>query len=370
MPQITFADQGSKFAMGAPSKYRDRPEFDWAHRMKARDHVSYLMAHKFLDPQKPNSEWGEKTHEGEDWYYHEYQGNFMMITVRTEDNRVKFNHKDIASFDTFLEDTPSANVIFDIRYIDNGTDYVSTCQMSGLAVGLTTAGLVLAGVAFFCVAAFEGFASEGTIAAAILAATGLELNVIIPGAGIILCVLAFIGIFLAYELGRNIEINISVQNRSSQDLKIVNYYFYNISEENIPKTTRDIYQKINDGGVTMKKLHEVKEKGLPFPLDVYDIFDVQIVNYSKYKGIGLALKFIDSADHPITIAIRNDIYHDGRLGVFMNGVSAEAAYSGAGLEYTAPLKHDWGGGVIKITLDPEKFHKYNFAGIISFHSPT
>ncbi len=364
---ITFNDEGSRFMMKTPRKYRGQPQLDWDHRMKARAHVGYLQANKLINVEN-DKVWGKKTYKGQDWYYHTYQGNTMLVTVRSADRQVKLSHQNNASLESFLKDTPAANVIFDIHYIDDGTDYVSTCQMSAMAVGLTSVGLVIAAVGFFAVAAFGGFAIEGAAAAFIAEAIGMELNVVIPGAGIILCVLAFIGIWLAFELGRNIEVNVIFENRSNQDLKIVDYSFYNIAEDHIPDATKKIYAAIKSGGLPMRKLREIPppEPDLP-PLDEYDTFDTQVVNYSKYKGIGLAFKFLDSNNKPITIAIRNDIYKDGYYRVTVDGESAADAYNNADSNYAGPFEFTWSGGTLKFTLDKVKFHNYNFAGIISFH---
>ena len=126
----------------------------------------------------------------------------------------------------------------------------------------------------------------------------------------------------------------------------------------------------------MLGLHEVVSGGIP--CDRYDTFDVALVNYSKYKGVGLAFKFTDAANNPFTVAFRNDIYHDGYFLVGQGDnpglvQSAQSAYDNAGEPYPGAVSVPWYDGqkkpkgYIRLNLDAAGFHQYKFAGIISFH---
>lgn len=376
MASITFKDEGSNFEMMTPRKYRNDPATAWTHRMKARAHVDFLQSNKFLNVEK--APWGMTTYEGQDWYHHTYEGNTLLITVRSKDGQHKLNHSNNAALENFLKDTPEQDTIFELRYVDDGTDYISTCQMSALAVGLTSVGLVIAGVALFATAAlgtFEVTSEIGiAIGAAVLEATGVELNVVLPGIGVVLIVLALIGLWIAYAIGRNISLNLTFENRSKQNLKIVDYMLYNLPADHFKDRKFEDIKK--PGGMPMLGLHESVKGGIP--VDSYDTFDVALVNYSKYKGVGLAFKFTDAANNPFTVAFRNDIYYEGHflVGTGDNPAlvqSAQSAYDNAGQAYPGAVSVPWydgqkkAKGYIRLNLDAAGFHEYKFAGIISFH---
>ncbi|NJK54121.1 MAG: hypothetical protein HC936_17515 [Leptolyngbyaceae cyanobacterium SU_3_3] len=173
---------------------------------------------------------------------------------------------------------------------------------------------------------------------------------VFPEVGIVLAILSFIGLWIAYAVGREIVLNLIYENRSKKTIKLVDRYFYNIGE--------------NDPGspVTLSPLQ--KCDGFEFYSDVA----IAVDNYSKIRGIGVSLVFQKDDGSTLVICIRNDIYHDPHYTIGEGWPSAEIAYEECVNGELILEDVEWGRDlIVKNRLDPREFNQYTFAGIISFH---
>lgn len=273
----------------------------------------------------------------------------------------RVHHKDHnRSFDHFLKNHPGENTVYSLTSSNNGLE--STNTISSATVGFSSTGIIIAGLIFTFQAAAATAANAAILAAdaaaQIASVIGIEVNVAVPGAGIILTVLAFIGIWIAYSIGRNIILNLIYENRSSKTLTLVDFAAYNIG-------SRPIKDRI------LKPLSEVTIGTPPVTFDFYDDVVIDLTNYSKYKGVGVSLKFQKPDKTNLIVCIRNDIHKDPHYGIsVVDDETAESFYENCtGSEDDRNFKdYAWGDDiVVKNNLDSEGWKSYNFNGIISFH---
>lgn len=187
--------------------------------------------------------------------------------------------------------------------------------------------------------------------AAVASFFGVSTSVAIPGVGLVLAVLAFIGIWIAYAVGREIMVNLIYENRSQKTLQLVDHYVYNIGD--IPLKAP----------VALPPLTAVP------PFEFYSDVAINIDNYSKIRGIGVSVKFEKDDGTSLIICIRNDIYHRAyyTIAQFPKGdpTTAQNAYDNCGGDLVT-ADFPWGNDlIIKNTLMPNDFNNYNFSGIIS-----
>ncbi len=349
MESINFKD-GTYVFEGKP-KSRDKPELAFAHRHKTRDHLAYLQAEKLLDVR--DARWAKATKNGETYYAHEYGENILIIKLETKDKKLSLFHNEDGRFDNHLMDNPGENTVYSITSSNNGL--ISTHTFSVESAGLSSVGIIFAALAFAVSLANGVMAALAAtyVASAFATMFGAELNVILPGAGIVLAVLAFIGIWIAYSVGREIMLNLIYENRSNKPVTLVDHYVYNIGDSQLMPT----------------KLNPITTVG---PFEFYSDVVVNIDNYSKIRGIGVSLKFQKENGSSLIICIRNDIYKDPHYTIqsFVKDdkTSAQDIYNQcSGDLVTDDFK--WGSDlVVKDRLDKTQFPQYNFAGILSFHN--
>jgi hypothetical protein len=232
----------------------------------------------------------------------------------------------------------------------------STQTFSAQAAGLSSVGIVLAALAFTVSLANGIMATLATtyVASAVAEAIGVELNVLVPGIGIALAVLAFIGIWIAYSVGREIMLHLIYENRSTKTIKLTDHYVYNIGDNGAPFP------------ITLNPLHASP------PFEFYDDVVICLDNYSKIRGIGVSLIFQKPDNTSLAICIRNDIYHNPAYQIFSlkqgEKKTALEVYSNCGSGDLITTDFGWGNDLlVKNRLDPDGFKNYNFSGIISFH---
>jgi hypothetical protein len=172
-----------------------------------------------------------------------------------------------------------------------------------------------------------------------------------------LAVLAFIGIWIAYEIGREIVVNLVYENRSAtQTLTLVDHYLYDLADTG-PKLP-----------VALGPLSDV---------DGFEFYDDAVIdedNVSKYRGIGVSMKFQKQDGSSVVICIRNDMYHDPHSSIVTlapgDTTSPYDVYSNCTSGGLVDNNFPWGNLVVKNTVDPVKFNQYTFAGIFSFNDAT
>ncbi len=97
-------------------------------------------------------------------------------------------------------------------------------------------------------------------------------------------------------------------------------------------------------------------------------------NESKYKGVGVSMKFQKEDGTSLIICIRQDIYHEPKYAIVPlnqgDTTSAYQIYYDLSEGAVAPLRTEdfpWGNLIVKNTLKPDPFYNYKFAGIFSFN---
>ena len=251
---------------------------------------------------------------------------------------------------------PGADAIYSITSSNNGL--VSSHTFSVESAGLSAIGIIFAALAF-TISLANGIAATAAAAVAGTAVAtfcGVSTATLIPGIGIAIAVLAFIGVWIAYGVGREIMVNLIWENRSSKALKLVDHAVYNIGDNPLRAP------------VALPALQSIP------PFEFYSDVVVNIDNNSKIRGIGVALKFEKPDGTSLIICVRNDIYHQAHYSIQSypkgDSTSAQSAYDNCG----GPLVTTdvpWGSDlVVKNRLNPDGFNNYNFAGIISFHDVT
>lgn len=348
MPTIKFKESG--FSIKNKAEFRDKPELDFIHRLKTRDHLEYITSQKLFDVADPR--WAKATVDGKVYYAHEYQESILVVELKTSDGRFSLSHNDDGAFDRHLMDNPGENTVYSITSKNNGLE--SSQTFSSMSAGLSSTGILLAALAFTTSLASGVAAMEAAayVASAFAATVGVELNVLVPGIGLALAVLAFIGIWIAYSVGREIMLNLVFENRSNKTITLVDHYAYNIGDNQLMPVALPPLQSFP-------------------PFEFYSDVVVNIDNYSKIRGIGIAMKFQKEDKTSCLICIRNDIYHVPHYTIATlakdDNTSAQDAYNNCnGDLVTTDFK--WGTDlVVKNRLDQKGFGSYNFSGIMAFN---
>ena len=353
---ITFNE--SSFKARNKTEFRAQPEKEFEHRLKTRAHLTYLQNEKLFDVRDPR--WAKKTIDGEVCYAHEYQGGTLLVRLKTADGKLNLTHNEDETFDRHLMDSPGEDTVYTITSKNNGMESYQFFKTS--TIGFTSVAIIIAGLGMTVALASGLVAAEAATAAgvAVTAVLGIEANVLVPGLGIALAVLAFIGIWIAYELGREIVVNLIYENRSANTpLTLVDSYVYDIP-------TPDDISRLP---VTLNHLWTDE-----FGFDYYDAVVINADNESKYRGVGVSLKFQKADGASLIICIRQDIYYDPSYAILpLNPGDTKGAWDIYEILLPAfglPLKTEdfrWGNLIVKNTLKPDQFNNYKFAGIFSFH---
>jgi hypothetical protein len=296
---------------------------------------------------------GKAMMDGEVAYAHQYEGCMLIIRLKTANGMLNLSHNEDGTFDRHLMDNPGENTVYSITSKNNGLE--SSQTFSAQSAALASVGIVLAALAFTVTLASGIMATLATeyVVTAIAETIGVELNVLLPGLGIALAVLAFVGIWIAYSVGREIMLNLIYENRSSsKNITLVDHCVYNIGDNHLMPTALPPLQSFP-------------------PFEFYSDVVVNIDNYSKIRGIGVSMKFQKSDETSLVVCIRNDIYKSAHYSIVTlekgDKTSAQDVYNScSGDLITTDIK--WGSDLlVKNRLNQQDFNSYNFSGIISFH---
>jgi hypothetical protein len=346
---VKFTD--STFKIKNKPEWRGDPSKDFQHRLKTKEHLEFLHVSKLIDVR--DSRWAQATVKGEVVYGHMYEGCEFIIRLSTKNGELNLTHNQDGTLDRHLMDNPGEAVVWSITSLNNGLE--STHTFSALAAGLSSVFIVCVGLAA-SVALAQGLAAaeaEEFVASAIGAMIGAELDVAIPVVGIVLAVLAFIGIWIVYEIGREIVLNLIYENRSAtKSITLVDHYVYNIGDTKDPLPA---------------KLQPLSS--LP-PFEFYYDVVVNIDNYSKFSGVGVSLKFQKDDGSFLIICVRNDIYKDAHYTIKAFAKDDKTSPKDVYDNCDGPLvtqDFPWGDLVVKNALDATGFNQYKFAGILSFN---
>jgi hypothetical protein len=354
MPATINFDKGTFTVRNRP-ELRAYPETEWQHRLTTREHLTHLrnessrLGKQVFDIR--NSQWWHQQRiAGELCYVNEYKGGALIVRLKTAGGKFNLGHNEDGAFDRYLMDHPGEHVVYSLTSSNNGLE--STHTFAATQAGIGSFAIVLAALVLTVNLAIGVAAAEAAVEAGIAVATifGIEVTVF-PEVGIVLAILCFIGLWLAYALGREIMLNLVYENRSKKTIKLVDHYFYNIGEHNPA------------GPVTLGPLQDVA--GFEFYSDIV----INVDNSSKFRGIGVSMVFQDENDSTLEICIRNDIYHFPYYTIgFWDGavIPAYEAYSYCGGELRLE-DFNWNNLIVKNRLDPSGFYQYTFAGILSFH---
>jgi len=342
----------SEFKFNGTAATRNLPEEEWKHRLNTRAHLAYLHDEKLFDVS--NSEWAKATVNGEVVYGHEFEGGLFTVRLKTSDGALNLTHNEDGGLDFHLMDNPGQSVVYSLTSSNNGLE--STHTFTAASAGLTSVAIICACLTLTVCLASAMAAADAAIAAGAAVATFLGINTtVFPGVGIAIAVLALIGLWLAYVLGREIVLNITYENRSKQKITLIDHYVYNIGDNALlPATLKPLH---TDG-----------------PFEFYDDVLVCIDNYSKYRGIGVSMKFQKDDGSFLVICIRNDIYKWPHYSIlaFAKGdkTSAYDVYNNCTGDLVTK-DFPWGSNlVVKNRIDPQGFNSYNFAGLLTFHDPS
>jgi hypothetical protein len=347
----------STFTVKNLPEYRADPEKEFAHRLQTRDHLKYLQDENLFDVRDPR--WAKKTIDGEVCYAHAYENGLLIVRLKTADGKLNLTHNEDGTLDRHLMDNPSENPVYSITSANNNLESYVFFKTS--TIGFSSLGIVCFGLAMTYGLASGLAAAEAGEAAgvAVTALLGIDVNVLLPGVGIALAVLAFIGIWIAYEIAREIVVNLNYENRSAtMPLTLVDSYVYDIPmPPDIPPLP-----------VTLNHLHGIEG------WELYDNVVINADNESKYKGVGVSLKFQKADGSSLIICIRQDIYHQPKYAIVPlnpgDTTGAWKIYDDLSYSVVAPLKTEdfpWGNLVVKNTLKPDAFNNYKFTGIFSFN---
>jgi len=348
----------STFKARNKTEFRAQPEKEFEHRLKTRAHLTYLQDEKLFDVRDPR--WAKQTVNGEVCYTHEHEGGTLLVRLKTANGTLNLSHNEDGTLDRHLMDNPGEDTVYTITSKNNGMESnqffkTSTIGYSSVAIIVAALGMTVALASGL--AAAEAAAAAGLV---VTAALGIEANVLLPGIGIALAVLAFVGIWIAYELGREIVVNLIYENRSAKTaLTLVDSHIYDIP---IP----DDMSKLP---ITLNPLNG--DDGWEF----YDDVVIDADNASKYRGVGVSMKFQKADGTSLIICIRQDIYY---YPSYLIKPFKKDEYSWTAFEaydvmipgVDRPLSTEdfrWGDLIVKNTLKPDSFNNYKFAGIFSFH---
>jgi hypothetical protein len=347
----TIKFENSEFKIMGPPSLRGQPEVAFQHRLNTRAHLKYLQDEKLFDI--TDSRWAKATVDGEVVYGHEFEGGVLTVRLATKSGKLNLTHNEDGAFDRHLLGTPGENTVYSITSSNNGL--VSTHTFAAETAGITSVAIIFAALAFTVSLANGIIAAEAAAAAGTAVATfaGVSSATIVPGIGIALAVLAFIGIWIAYSVGRDIVLNLIWENRSTKALKLVDHAVYNIGDNPLKSP------------IALPALQSIP------PFEFYSDVVVNLDNYSKIRGIGVSLKFEKIDGTSLIVCIRNDIYKTAHYSIqtYPKGdlTSAQQAYDNCGGSLVT-TDVAWGTDlVVKNRLDANSFNNYNFTGIISFH---
>ena len=350
MATINF--KHSEFVVKSPPSLRGQPETEFIHRLTTRAHLKYLQDAKLLNVS--DSQWSKATVDGEVCYAHKYENSILMVRLKTANGKFNLTQNETGAFDRHLLDNPGEDVVYAITSSNNGLESTKTFSVESagiISIAIICAALTLTVQLAYGVAAAAAAASAETAVATIL---GVELSIAVPGVLIVLAVLAFIGIWIAYSVGRDIVLNLCYENRSTtQSINLVDHYVYNIGDSPLVSP------------VTLSPLTSVP------PFEFYSDVAITIDNYSKIRGIGVSLKFEKEDGTSLVICIRNDIYHRAYYAIqhYPKGdqTTAKSVYDTCGGDLVS-ADVPWGKDLlVKNRLNPVEFNGYNFSGIISFN---
>jgi len=185
--------------------------------------------------------WASATVDGEVCYAHEYEGCVLTVRLRTSNGKLNLSHNADGAFDRHLMGNPGENTVYSITSSNNGLESTHTFTVQSAGVASLT--IIFAALVFTVNLANATAAAEAAVAAEEAVATflGVETTVF-PAVGVVVAVLAFIGIWIAYAVGREIMLNITYENRSSKSIKLVDHYAYNIGDNSLIPVTLDPLQ--------------------------------------------------------------------------------------------------------------------------------
>ena len=339
----------SAFTIRNAPDFRAHPEREFAHRLKTRDHLAYLQAEKLFDVS--SSRWAKSTIDGEVCYGHEYQGCLFIVRLKTANGKFNLNHNEDGAFDRHLLEHPGENTVYSITSKNNGLE--STHSFNATSAGMASVPIICVFLALSVALASSLSAAQAATAAGIAVATVFGINVtVVPVVGLVLAILGFIGLWIAEAIGREIVLNLVYENRSKRTITLVDHAVYNIGDNPLLPAT----------------LAPPRKDGI---FELYDDVVVCIDNDSKYRGIGVSMKFQKDDESSLVICIRQDIYKDPHYTIVPlakgDTTSAQQVYDGCTSGGLVTEDFRWGDVVVKNRLDPQGFKQYKFAGIIAFN---
>jgi len=332
-------------------EFRAQPEKEFEHRLNTRNHLAYLQDEKLFDVRDPR--WAKHTIDGEVCYAHRYEGGTLTLRLKTADGKLNLSHNEDGTLDRHLMDNPGQETVYSITSVNNGME--STHTFNAMNAGMASAPILCLCVAMTVLLANGILAAQVAVAGAAVVATifGINASVFLPAVGIAIAVLAFIGVWIVYAIGREIVLNLIYENRSAnKTLTLVDHRVYNIGDNPLrPRPLKPLSQK---GG-----------------WEVYDDVVVNIDNVNKFQGVGVSMKFQKEDGTSLIICIRQDIYKEPHYTIkaFPAGdkTSAEQVYNDCTSGGLVTQDTPWGNLFVKNCVDPKGFNNYKFVGIISFH---
>lgn len=341
--------KASDFKIENKPEFRDDPNIEWKHKLKTKAHLLYLHDRKLFDVNGP--EWAQATVNGEVVYGHEFDNCLFTVSLKTADGKLNLTHNADGSLDRHLLDHPGEDTVYSITSSNNGLQSSQTFTVA--QAGLGSIALICLGLVMTVALANAMAAADAAIVAGTAVATFCGVSVsVFPAVGIVLAVLAFIGLWIAWGVGREIVLNLTYENRSKLPITLVDHYVYNIGDNRLmPTLLKPVF-------------------AYP-PFEFYADVVVNIDNYSKIKGIGVSMKFQKADGSGLVICVRNDIYKWPHYKIITDAgreLSAHDVYNGctSGDLITEPTP--WGNDlIVKNTMNKDDYNNYNFSGIISFH---
>jgi hypothetical protein len=346
----------SSFKTRNKTEFRAQPEKEFEHRLNTRHHLAYVQDEKLFDVRDPR--WAKHTIDGEVAYAHRYEGGIVLVRLKTADGRLNLSHNEDGTLDRHLmDDDRGQDTVLTITSKNNGME--SHIIFKTETIAYSSVGIICAALGMTVFLASGLIAAEAAAAAGVVVATTLGINasVAVPAVGIALAVLALIGMWIAFEIGREIVVNLIYENRSANTpLTLVDTYVYDIP---IPDDMPSL---------------PIKFKQLWTDSDGFDWYDAVVIdadNESKYKGVGVSMKFQKADGTSLVICIRQDIHANPNYTIkaFPAGdtTSAHQVYNECTSGGLVTQDTPWGNLIVKNTLKPDQFNNYKFAGILSFN---
>ena len=238
----TFTVNSSTFSINNNPGFRDQPEIEFAHRLKTREHLTFLQTEKLYDFN--DARWAKATVDGEVVYGHEYEDCVFTVRLRTGDGRLTLTDNEDGTLDRHLANTPGETTVYSLTSSNNGIE--STHTFSAINAGMASVPILCLCIALTAALATGMSAAAAATAAATAVASiyGIPVTVF-PGAGIILAVLALVALWTVFAIEREIMLNLIYENRSTKKtITLVDHYVYNIGDNplNIPATLKPLRQ--------------------------------------------------------------------------------------------------------------------------------